>query len=122
LILLVGYVLLIFVLSTRPTLSPPGPEFKAKDKIAHATEYFVLGALMFSAFGRSLDDSKMVAFMFLVALGATLGATDEMVQGYVPGRSRDVFDWMADVAGVATAAAVFLTVARRRPRERGGAA
>jgi VanZ family protein len=114
LILLGGYLLLIFVLSTRPTLSTPGPDFKAKDKLAHVAEYFVLGALMVSVFGRSLDDSKAVAFMFLVTLGATVGATDEMVQGYVSGRSRDVFDWVADVVGIAGAAGIFVFGARWR--------
>ena len=57
-------------------------------------------------------------------LGVLYGATDEIHQMYVPGRSPDVLDWFADAAGVA--AACFLYTRWRcaaraaRPRRGGG--
>ncbi|WP_425619489.1 VanZ family protein [Anatilimnocola sp. NA78] len=32
---------------------------------------------------------------------AVYGAVDEITQGLIPGRSPDVFDWIADVGGAA---------------------
>lgn len=116
---LIGYVLLVFTLSTRPGLRAPGPEFHSQDKVAHATEYAIMGLLLYRAFGRSVGNSKAATFLFLVALGATIGAVDEMLQYHTPERQMDVFDWAADAAGVSITSAVCLARARRA-RGKGG--
>jgi VanZ family protein len=112
-VMLVAYVMLIFTLSTRPNLKPPGPDFHNKDKVAHLIEYGVLGVLLSLALGSSAPGTRWTAFVFLLAIGASVAATDEMVQGMVPGRSKDIFDWCADVVGLA--AGISATM-RRRPR------
>jgi VanZ family protein len=38
--------------------------------------------------------------LLLVALGASVGALDEVYQSYVPGREMSVYDWYADIIGV----------------------
>ena len=39
--------------------------------------------------------------LFLFAVGVSIGALDELLQSYVPGRDMDMWDWVADAVGVA---------------------
>jgi len=113
-ILLVAYVVLIFTISTRPNLKPPGPNFANKDKVAHLIEYGILGVLLVRAFGAGVPGSRWTVLLFLLAIGASVAASDEMVQGTVPGRSKDVLDWAADVTGLAVG--ISLTIRARASR------
>jgi VanZ family protein len=97
---LIMYVLLIFFMSSRTSLRPPGPDFEMKDKVAHAAEYCVLGLLLFSGIGWTVSRSKGVTFLFLFAVGVSIGALDELLQSYTPGREMDLYDWIADAVGV----------------------
>ncbi len=98
---LIMYVLLIFFMSTRTSFQPPGPDFELKDKLAHAAEYCLLGLLLFSGIGWTVSRSKGITFLFLFAVGVSIGALDELLQSYVPGRDMDMWDWVADAVGVA---------------------
>ena len=89
----------IFSLSAEPAL--PAPEVPYLDKVAHFGAYAVLGACLAFAAHRSSLPMALAVF-----LGTAYGATDEIHPRFVPGRSPDVFDWVADAAGVA--AAVYL--------------
>ena len=63
------------------------------DKLAHLLLFFVLGALCWVAFaGRR--------FWVVLAVCALVAGTDELAQLLNPGRDVDVFDWLADMAGV----------------------
>lgn len=95
----VAYVALIFLVSSIPSLTAPGPRFLFTDKIAHLVEYSLLGALLFKAGGGRLGRSRWMEFAFLVAIGASVGALDEVYQGHVPGREMSIYDWYADVIG-----------------------
>lgn len=86
-----------------------------KDKLAHFAEYAVMGWLIAGAFGGMVRSSRLGAFMFLLAIGATMGAVDETLQGQTPDRTMSAFDWLADVTGLVTA----LAYAGMR-RKRGG--
>lgn len=112
LFLMLAYVALVFFMSTRPGLRPPGGGVHYTDKLAHFIEYALLGTLIARTFGRSVTSSRVGAFMFLLAIGATIGAVDETIQGYVPDREMSIYDWMADVAGAG--AAIWFTMRRRR--------
>jgi VanZ family protein len=120
---LICYVLLIFFVSTRTSVHPPGPDIPLKDKLAHFVEYFVLGLLLFGGIGSTFSRSKIATFLFLFAVGVSVAALDELLQSYVPERTMDVYDWVADAGGVA--AGVGLSVAigmgrrSRRPRALG---
>lgn len=117
-LLLVLYVLLIFFVSSRPNLQPPGPPFLMKDKVAHFGEYFVLGLLLFAGIGWTVSRDKVITFFFLLAVGMSVAALDEMFQGYIPGRETDVLDWTADAVGLAVALSIMVLagVGRRRRR------
>ena len=114
-LLLVGYVALVFFMSTRPGLHAPGPGFHMADKVAHFVEYAVMGTLIAAAFGHAVGSSRLGAFMFLLAVGATLGAIDETLQSHTPEREMSVFDWMADVAGVAVSVGLMMRWRLNRP-------
>ncbi len=94
--------ILIFFLSTRPYLHSPGPDFALKDKVAHTTEYLVLGVLLYTGVGWFMGRRpRFLMFWILFAIGASLAAADEMLQTFVPGRTTDIHDWLADTVGVA---------------------
>lgn len=117
LLTLIMYVLLILVMSTRSHLDTPGPEFEFKDKLIHFVEYFVLGLLLFSGIGWTVSRSKFATFLFLFAVGVSVGAFDELIQSYTPTRTMDVFDWIADAVGVASGVGLgVLTGFGTRPR------
>src|SRR5512144_2688665 len=94
----VAYCSLIFLLSAQRDLSPP--DFPSSDKVAHFLEYGVLGVLWIRA-----AKASWPSWTFLLLLVSTLlftglyGVTDEWHQLYVPGRSSDWHDAVADVCG-----------------------
>ena len=124
-LLLLLYVLLIFFLSSRPYLTPLGPEFQLKDKVVHTVEYLILGVLLYTGVGWLLKKPKFTLFWILFAIGTTLAAMDEMLQSFIPGRLTDLYDWVADTIGVVIGVGVAIGVAGRLGRalsRRGGEA
>lgn len=121
---LILYVLLIFFLSSRSGVTPPGPDFIMKDKLAHFGEYLVLGLLLFSGIGWTVSRSRIATFLFLFAVGVSIAAFDELLQSYIPGRRMDLFDWLADAVGVAAGVGIGVlssrTIKRRRAHAAGG--
>jgi VanZ family protein len=112
----VAYVLIIFFFSSQPYLRAPGPEFEAKDKVAHFFEYLGLGVLLFRSIGWSASRGKFTNFVFLWAVGVSIAALDEIFQSYIPGRTMSIFDWFADAAGLAAGLSVFMFTALGRRR------
>ena len=106
---------LIFWLSSLPTV--PAPEVPYIDKVAHFGAYAVLGALL--AFAADRSRTPLAA---AVLLGVLYGASDEVHQMFVPGRSADVLDWCADAAGVLAAVYLYTLWRLRRagPRDAAG--
>jgi VanZ family protein len=113
---LIMYVLLIFFVSSRANLKPPGPEFVMKDKMAHVGEYLVLGLLLFGSVGWTVSRSRIATFLFLLAVGVSVAALDELLQSYIPGRHMDLFDWLSDATGIAAGIGIGMLVgiAKRR--------
>ena len=97
---------LIFAFSAQPTL-PVDLEL-GTDKLAHLLAYAVLGALL--AHGQTRSGWPAIA---ACALGLAYGASDEWHQSFVPGRSVDLADWIADATGV-VAGVLFYHWLRRR--------
>jgi VanZ family protein len=108
---------IIFV-SSRPYLHAPGPQFELKDNLAHALEYAVLAVLLWRALAPLVWPDRWIAFGLIVAIAASVGAADEVFQGTIPGRRRDVVDWMSDGAGAAVATAICAGLAGRPRRSR----
>lgn len=90
------WMLLLFALSSRADLPGPVelPEWLPLDKLAHLVLFGVLAALLHLAGLRA---------PLAIAGAAIYGATDEVHQMFVPGRSPDLFDWIADLLGAVLA-------------------
>lgn len=77
-------------------------------KTAHASEYAVLGGLLFCMYASYLPKNKKT-FLLAVLTGVLYAAGDEFHQLFVPGRSGQVSDVLLDSTGVfAGAGAVFI--------------
>jgi VanZ family protein len=107
------WALVIWNLSAQSRL--PGPDGPGLDKVAHFGAYALLGWLLVRAADRSLLPLTVGAVLALL-----YGATDEIHQMYVPGRSPDVMDWVADAAGVAAAFFVYTRLRARCAARPGG--
>ena len=69
-------------------------------KSAHVTEYAVLAALWWRAWGRSGAVRPAAAAWLTVAIGVLVAVTDEAHQSLVPSRTGSVRDVLIDGAGV----------------------
>jgi hypothetical protein len=104
------YVVGVFYAGTRPD----GPEipwdFGQRDKVLHAAAFGGMSVLLWRAMQFRWPEARFGRKLILAGgISALLGALLEVWQSFVPGRSMDFFDWVADVIGIALAAgAVFL--------------
>ena len=96
---------LIFVLSSISGLGPiPGG---VDDGVAHVLQYAVLAALLLRGLAGARWRGVGVRVAALAVLLATLyGVTDEAHQWFVPGRTAEVTDLVADALGAAVATGV----------------
>jgi VanZ family protein len=94
------YAGLIFVGSAIPQSQMSIP-FTVKDKILHFIEYGILGFLLMRSAIRWTSNMRATTLVLLVFLaGAIYAASDEIHQYFVPGRSCDIYDWLADIVGL----------------------
>jgi VanZ family protein len=107
---------LIFIESSIPgERFPDVPVFNA-DKLVHLCIYFVFCFFSHRAFTHQQKFPLIVrhSLVFSVVLTLLYGISDECHQYFVPGRSSDVFDVMADLAGGILCVVVISMLMRRR--------
>ncbi len=92
----IGYALLIFALSSIKYASLPDLKIHIVDKLVHFCEYGTFGFILAWTFAR-LGWKNPYLWAALVA--SLYGATDELHQYYVPGRTMEFLDWVADTLG-----------------------
>ena len=110
---MLAYTAGIFILSSissLPTLPGAG-----SDKWAHSIAYSGLALVML----RAVVSGRWQTITWAQAIAAVLlttayGATDELHQWFVPGRTADVRDLAADAAGALAAVLVAYAIARVR--------
>ena len=96
---LVVYWLILFTATTLPVERLPSVGFT--DKVNHFIAYFILTALV----NLTLIYQRKSRLLFEKAPIATIviclfyGALDEVHQLFVPGRSAETLDWVADASG-----------------------
>lgn len=97
-------------------LPPVGITFG--DKLAHVVVYAILGMLCLRAMRRTTDMGtwKTGALSVLIVLG--YGVSDEIHQMFVPKRSSDVLDVLADVVGGTLGVILLSRIRRRQAAER----
>ncbi len=93
------YCLLIYIQSSYPSLEIV-PKRPNTDKFLHFGAFAILGALFLRAFTTLRLRGNITLLMILcVLLSALYGISDEIHQYYVPYRSADLMDVLADIAG-----------------------
>jgi VanZ family protein len=101
-----GFAVLIFCLSAipKPEVYLPVLAWLGSDKAAHAIEYGMLAILCYRAFRNAGGYwAARNAFMLAMFASAGYGLTDEWHQYFVPFRSADGFDLLADSLGCLSA-------------------
>ncbi len=94
----VSWAILIFYLSSQPSIDAP-MLFPGQDKLFHLVVFGILGFLLMGTLQSSQNGYRQQQ-LWLVALVVMLyGVSDEFHQHFVPGRSVDVYDVLADALG-----------------------
>jgi VanZ family protein len=119
------WAVVIFAASSLPGTSPLLRFFFGHDKIVHTVVYFCLAFLTFRAlyYQSRFPVPARYALLISVVLSLVYGAADELHQLFVPNRSADIRDFLADAAG-ALVCLLLLSIAqlirrRREPRSTG---
>lgn len=109
------YSIFIYVMSSFS--APPTPTFELEwgDKVTHAGAFGLMMLFTFRAVrwllpARALGVQVAIALLYCI----TYGATDELHQSFVPERSSDIFDWIADSVGAALGAIFIVIMLRYR--------
>jgi VanZ family protein len=108
---------LIFAASSRPdTSAVPSANF---DKVVHLAVYALLGALILRALAGGRRSGVTWSAVLLSVIIATLyGITDEWHQSFVPSRTPDAMDVVADLIGAAVGAVGTAFTARQSAPKR----
>jgi len=102
----IAYALLIFILSSLPSLKSPDLGVAFQDKIYHVLEYAVLGSLLQR--GSEISGQRSAKRFLLISLiGVCYGASDEIHQRFVPGRQCEFLDFLSDSAGILAGQALY---------------
>jgi VanZ family protein len=108
-----AWLVVLFYLSHQPILPVP-MVFSFQDKVVHALAYGVLAALLLAARRPGADGYSRAQILGSILIASLYGITDEWHQSFVPGRSPDFWDWVADTTGAVIAVLLIAHVIRRR--------
>jgi VanZ family protein len=110
----------IFGLSALPGSAIPDLEVPHADKLVHAVVYGILGALTFRGARRSRPNHSTARVVAVAVLIAVLyGITDELHQAFVPRRTPDWHDAVADTVGGLIGALICAAFLARNARSSG---
>lgn len=113
LLLPVAWMGVIFALSHQPTLPyPENVNSMVISTLGHVGVYAILATLVWWALGIT-DVSHRWRIVIPVAIAFLYGLTDEWHQSFVPGRTPDVRDIVADTIGAVLAMVVVTWLVRR---------
>jgi VanZ family protein len=96
-----GWALVIFVASSIPSSSFPDSSIFEHDKLGHAGIFFVFAYLAERALAHQTRFPVLARYSgwWTLSIALAYGVLDEFHQSFVPGRSPDIFDVLADVLG-----------------------
>lgn len=112
-----GWALIIFIGSSIPARYFPSHTIFQYDKLIHIVLFMIFGILVYRMLepysGR--NSYSWARIFFSISVVVLYGVMDEFHQGYVPGRSVDVWDAAADTfGGVLSAIIVYIFYHKRR--------
>jgi VanZ family protein len=89
---------IIFYLSSLPGIDTP-MLFPGQDKLFHLITFGTLGFLLMGAMRTTNSGYRIRQVWLVVVLVASYGVLDEFHQYFVPGRTVELYDALADAAG-----------------------
>jgi VanZ family protein len=98
LLLAIAWAGVIFYLSSQPGIDTP-LLFPGQDKLLHLIAFGLLGFLFMGAMKATRSGYRTMQVWIVVGLVALYGVLDEFHQYFVPGRSAEIYDALADAAG-----------------------
>lgn len=116
------YTSLIWWLSSQAVAIEAIERFPFQDKGVHFVEYAGLGLTLCFAVHRTWPGRGLRAGLAAVLMTSSLGLLDELHQAFVPERSADVLDLVADTCGAFFAALLYEATRRFRLRRAQSAA
>ena len=96
--LAIGWAGIIFYLSSLPGIDTP-MLFPGQDKLFHLIAFGTLGFLLTGAMRTTNSGYRVGQVWFVVVLVASYGVLDEFHQYFVPGRTVEFYDALADAVG-----------------------
>jgi VanZ family protein len=105
----------IVVITSLPASAVPevGGVPTGTDKLVHLGVYAILGWLSVRA--AWTPERGWRAWLLTILIIAALAATDEWLQRYSPGRTPNIWDWIADVTGATIGVTIGVLLRRREP-------
>lgn len=107
------WAILIFFLSSIPSLSGPDLGIALQDKWTHMVEFGIFGLLLQRSFVR-IWGNRFQSYLFAFVVGVAYGGLDEIHQLYVDGREADILDFFADTIGIFMALVLYYIIKRRK--------
>jgi VanZ family protein len=93
------WAVLIFTVSSIPSLRAPDIGFQWQDKLGHFIEYFILAVLCARAVAVRNHTPRSLFTVSLIML-LSFAAVDEIHQFLIPGRVPDFMDFISDTSGI----------------------
>ncbi len=110
-----AYCILIYIQSSLPSPEQM-PRIPHLDKLLHFCAYGLLGILFFRSYDSLPIEATGILIPVLAILSSSLyGVSDEIHQHFVPYRSADVWDLLADALGSVTGVYTYRRLLRRLP-------
>jgi VanZ family protein len=107
------WIIIIALACLMPGDQLPNTSFFSKipyfDKIVHFTMYFIFALFLMSGFSRQYGKTSAKAYIFSFIVAFMFGVMIEFIQEWV-GRSYDIYDMMANTAGIIVSLLLFNTV------------
>ncbi len=91
---------IITYLSSQEHLPDVQELFKNADKVAHFGVYFILSILLMIGISSNFRIKRELSIFFVFIIGSGFAALDEYHQSFVPNRTPDFYDLIADVIGI----------------------
>ena len=104
---------LLFYLSHQPSLPTPSL-FSGQDKIVHVLAYGGLAVMLLGSCSLRAGHYSWRQIGASVVIASLYGASDELHQSFVPGRSPEIGDWVADTLGALIAVLLVAWLVRNR--------
>jgi VanZ family protein len=109
------YWLAMFAATHLPIRTTPAGDPYSLDKLQHITAFAIFAILLCTG-GATMGIPRLPLYFGIIGLIAAYAAVDEFSQQFIPERTPDFFDWLADMAGAVTGIVAFAAIRRIHDR------